>query len=43
MLQRNRLLPSFDVASFLPLFHNNGGMLGMNLYKINKLLSPESI
>ena len=34
----NRLLPSFDVASFLPLFHYNGGMLRMNL-----LLRLESI
>ena len=34
----NYLLPSFDVASFLPLFHYNGGLLGMNSYKINKLM-----
>ena len=31
------------MSSFLPLFHYNGGLLGVNLYKINKLLSLESI
>ena len=35
----NNLLPSFDVVSFIPLFHYDGGMLGMNLYKIKNLLS----
>ena len=39
----NRLWPSLDMASFLPLFHYNGGFLGMNLHKIYKLLSFESI
>ena len=30
----NHLLLSFNVAYFLPLFHYNGGMLGMKLYKL---------
>ena len=30
----NCLFPSFDVASFLAQFQYNGGMLGMNIYKI---------
>ena len=37
----NCLLLSFDVAYFLPLFYN-GGMLDINLYRINKLLSLKS-
>ena len=36
----NCLLSSIDVDSFLPLFHSNTGMLGMNLYK---LISLESV
>ena len=27
-------MPSFDVASFLPLFHYDGEMLDMNIYTI---------
>ena len=36
-------LLSFDVAYFLPMFYDNGGMLGINVYRINKLLSLKSI
>ena len=39
----NRLLLSFDVASFLPIFYYNGGLLGITIYKVCKLLSLESI
>ena len=37
------LITSFDVAPFLPLFHYNKGMLCMNLYKINKVISIEKM
>ena len=39
----NSLLPSFDAACFLSLFHYKGGMFGMNLNRINKAISLESI
>ena len=39
----NHLLPSFDLDSFLLLSRYNGGMVCMNSYKINRLLSLESV
>ena len=39
----NRLLLSFDAASFLPMFYYNGGLLVITTYKVCILLSLESI